>query len=116
MMPARKKRPKMGVRESSVIECHGHQQWVRNTFACAIAGHEGHECNGKNHFHHMKTRGAGGGDETGVPLCPAAHDEWHKTGRDSFKAKYGIDLDKMAAHLWQVSPHGRKWRLEHERP
>lgn len=35
-----------------------------------------------------------------VPLCTAAHKEYHQIGHDSFCAKYGLDLE---AHLLRIN-------------
>jgi hypothetical protein len=61
--------------------------------------------------HHVTTRGAGGGDETAVPLCSDAHKRVHDMGVISFQARYKVDLDSIAAKLWEISPHGKRYRL-----
>ncbi len=46
--------------------------------------------------HHVRSRGAGGTDKDCVPLCREHHQEVHRIGRDTFDAKHGISLRKVA--------------------
>ena len=122
-MIGRRKRPKMGLREPTVIKCRSHLQWIRGC-ECAIAGKTGvaplgtlawvHKCVGPMQAHHVTTRGAGGGDETAVPLCVAAHKEIHDRGVQTFQDLYGVDLEAIADKLWKISHHGVRWRREHD--
>ena len=107
--PKKKQRKKMGVRKPSRIDCPGHLQWIRNTFACTA--HAAGTCEGKNEAHHATTRGAGGGDEKAIPLCFFHHGEVHNIGRKTFEEKYKLDLLKSAEQLWKQSPH----RIKYER-
>ena len=52
---------------------------------------------------HLKSRGAGGGDEPGQlwPGCQKHHQESHTLGRKSFERKYAISLTAIAAELWE---------------
>ncbi len=54
--------------------------------------------------HAAKSRGAGGRRWDLVPLSPLLHDEQHRTGIDTFQAKYGVDLRSLASRLWRLSP------------
>lgn len=54
--------------------------------------------------HHVRSRGAGGKAEMCVPLDPPRHRECEAMGRASFEATYKIDLHRVAALLWDVSP------------
>lgn len=49
----RRQRPKMGVRQSTVIRSDRHRQWVKG-FECLIAGKLGHVCWGKMDPHHVR--------------------------------------------------------------
>lgn len=56
--------------------------------------------------HHIKTRGAGGGDveENLIPLCAAHHSEIHAMGIREFLASYWMRIsqknrEKLEAHL-----------------
>lgn len=111
MIPRRRKKPKMGLRVSDKIHCPAHARWVRG-FECLIAGKATHECWGRMEAHHVTSRGAGGGDETLVPLCSRAHVLGHSMGWDSFEKLYGVNLEATAAELWRTSPHGQRYRLE----
>ena len=119
--PKRRKAPKMGVRQSSVIECRGHRQWVAGHYCC-IAGRvakegpmagEVHVCEGRIDPHHVKTRGAGGGDEQVAPLCRRAHNQLDSPGwsQPLFERAYSVDLAEVAADLWRKSKH----RITYER-
>jgi len=62
--------------------------WVNNLF-CRIA-----LCGNYSAApHHIKSRGAGGGDEPGnlMALCTAHHNEVHTIGRKTFMEKYGME-------------------------
>ena len=41
---------------------------------------------------HVRSRGAGGGDDQVVPLCGTHHREAHRIGHKSFEKRHGIDL------------------------
>jgi len=127
LIPKRKKRAKMGLRESTVIKCAGHLQWVRG-HECLCAGKMDrvvvgddyalvpHECFGKIEAHHVVSRGAGGGDEQVVPLCSKAHADGHKMGWETFQKRYRVDLASTAAELWKLSPAGKRYRLANPAP
>jgi len=122
LMPRRRQRTKMGLRDPSFIKCPGHLKWVRG-HECLCAGKMArvvvgedyalvpHECLGKIEVHHVTSRGAGGGDEQVVPLCSRAHADGHRTGWATFEQRYRLDLASTAAGLWKRSPH----RLKYER-
>lgn len=103
----RRKPPKSGIkRNTDRVESRGHCQWLRG-FDCVVSG-DG--CGGVIEIHHVVTRGAGGGDDTAVPLCSIHHEEWHKAGRETFDKRYGVNLLKLAAELWQRDTYHRlKW-------
>jgi hypothetical protein len=46
---------------------------------------------------HVKSRGAGGTSKHLIPLCTAHHHEQHAVGIQTFAAKYGLDLEALAA-------------------
>ena len=131
-IPKRLKRPRMNVRESSVIRCQSHLQWVRGC-ECAIAGlrplgcAEGpgswrtpHICEGRIEAHHVREGDHGQGmgqkpdDSTAVPLCSSAHKGGHQMGWKSFERKWQIDLSTIAGDYWNRSPAGRKYRANIE--
>lgn len=45
---------------------------------------------------HVRSRGAGGGDDQVVPLCSRHHAEAHRIGHKSFAKRHGLDLARMA--------------------
>lgn len=93
-LPPRRKRPKMMVRSPLRRSFPTHRSFVKR-HQCAVKGCE----EGPVEFHHVKTRGAGGGDEFGVPLCARHHKEFHDIGIATFEAKHRIDLRALAAEF-----------------
>ena len=49
-----------------------------------------------------------------IPLCSAAHREQHNVGEAEFQRIYGINMRRIADSLWLKSPHGRRYRAEHQ--
>jgi hypothetical protein len=93
------------------IRCPAHLQFIRR-HECAIAGINGHVCEGRIIAAHVRIGTDGGaqskpGDCWTIPLCESltggAHKEHHR-GERSFEKKYDIDTKAMAAELWRVSP------------
>lgn len=131
MIPKRRSKPRMNVRAPERVRSPSHLQFVR-LHECAIAGKSyhysdggmtgmaNHVCVGRIESHHCRIEGDGTtgkkpGDDKCVALCSAAHAEGHSIGWKSFEAKYRVDLTSIAAALWKASPHGVKYRREHER-
>ena len=116
-LPRRRTRPKMGLRQSSVVRCPAHTAWVRKRYDCAVkdaTATEHYPCWGRIETHHVKTRGAGGGDEQVVPLCQGHHalldsPAWSST---RFERDFKINMKDLADTLWSFSPHGFKYRRE----
>lgn len=110
-MIKRRRKEKMGLRESSVIRCPGHLKWVRgfhclaSLFARAVPGLI--PCGGNIEAHHVRTRGAGGGDEQVVPLCHDHHMQLDSPGWSAkrFEEAYRLHMAETAASLWRQSPH-----------
>lgn len=125
--PQKRKRAKMGVRESSVVRCPSHLKWVRG-HECCIAGRfrsgtpqepqlVGHTCEGRIEAMHVRCGTNGGtalkpGDEWTIPGCSAAHRYQHQIGEPAFERAYGIDMKAIAIIFWDQSPHGKKYRLQ----
>jgi hypothetical protein len=130
-MIRRRKRTRMGLRESGVIRCPSHLKWVRGC-ECAIAGKPSwlqriinavvewfrgpeHVCEGKIEAHHVREGDHGQGmgqkpdDSSAVPLCSAAHQLGHTKGWKTFEAMYRVDLSALAEKLWAQSPHRKVW-------
>lgn len=113
-MLARRKPPKMGLREAPQIRSEAHLQWLRG-FECVAAGHGC--CSGRIEAAHLRTGTDGGmgvkpSDIWAFPCCTAHHAEQHSIGEATFQAKYGLDLDAVCKKLAATSPH--RWRWENE--
>ena len=55
--------------------------------------------------HVVHSQGAGGDSTHLIPLCRKHHTEQHNTGVETFAAKHGLDLEKLAAEYelrWQA--------------
>lgn len=121
-LPRRRKRERMmPPKADAPISCRGHLQWVRSKFVCLLADKvrldtgEPHACWGGIDAHHSKTRGAGGGDETVVPVCRGAHTLLDSPGwsQTLVEQRFGIEpMEVTAADLWKASPHGQRYRNE----
>lgn len=115
----RLKRPKMGLRESSVVRCPGHLKWVRG-FPCVCSYGNGFaECTTRMEAHHLQSFRAieGGmgmkvGDDKCVPLCSFHHQAIHQLGQPRFETIYNVPLENRAAMFWEKSPHGVRCRQQ----
>jgi hypothetical protein len=84
----------------------GKAAFVRS-FACAVSTIGVAHSVFDKHAAHIKSRGAGGSSKHLIPLCGKHHAEQHAIGIKSFAAKYGLDLEALAAKYevyWQDSP------------
>lgn len=110
-LPQRRKRPKMGVREPSRIDCPGHRRFVKS-LECVCRHHPEIKCSGPMDPHHQQTRGAGGGDDQVVPLCRTHHSlldsPWWSQKR--LEAECGVDFAEIAAGLWKISKPAQRYR------
>lgn len=72
--------------------------WIRCLY-CVVrfSGWKDYECYGERQAAHVKSRGAGGDSTHLIPLCTAHHAEQHAVGIKTFAAKYGLDLESLAA-------------------
>ena len=121
-MLKRRTRPKMGVREEPQIRCPSHLKWVRgHECACSIPVAYGTVgwCSSKIEAAHVRTGTDGGmalkpGDNWVIPLCSYHHAIQHKQGEPGFEKTFKISMKSIAMELWLKSPHGIKWRKEHE--
>ena len=94
--PRLKKLPKqkMGAREVERRVYSVHRAFVRR-HACVVPG-----CDGRpTEFAHVKTRGSGGHDSSGIALCSQHHKEQHSIGILTFQRRYGLDLWAIAAEF-----------------
>ena len=103
-LPARLKRPRMGVRMPIQKVWPQHRRWVR-AHGCCVP-----ECRAFSiDFAHLRSSTNAGIGQTphdifGVSLCRLHHDEQHRLGADAFGRKYGIDLWALAAEFARKSP------------
>ena len=112
ILPKRRKRPKMGVREPSQIRCAGHLAWVRG-HDCAVKGLNDHVCRGVIEAAHVRTGTDGGtgikpSDIWTLPLCSFAHWIQHRDGEAAFEREFDINLKEIAEGLARRSPALRK--------
>jgi hypothetical protein len=119
-LPKRRKRERFNNREEQQIRCDGHLQWVRG-HCCSVGGASGNGCDGRIEAAHVRIGGQAGisqkpGDDRTIPLCTGHHGEQHQIGETSFERKHGIDMAKIAAALWQQSPHRLKYERSREQP
>jgi len=117
MIPKRRKREPLGLRQAPQIRCPAHLAWVRG-HECAIAGKHGitgpHECAGSIEAAHVRTGTDGAtsikpSDIWAIPLCSSAHRLQHQLGESAFEQRFGIDMRRTAQILARLSPHRRKW-------
>ena len=112
-LPKRRRRPKMNVREPSVIRCPAHLKWVRGHY-CVVKGIDDHVCEGKVEAAHVRSGTDGGigkkpSDIWAIPLCCDAHRYQHAIGEVRFEREFGIDMKSVALVLQERSPHRKKW-------
>ena len=89
------------------------RKWVadRACCICCVWSSPAATCAGTVDPHHVRTRGAGGGEVANlVPLCRAHHDELHQMGRKSFALKYGVNLVELAQE------YTLRWTIETNQP
>jgi uncharacterized protein (DUF2237 family) len=112
MILARRKPPKMGLREIS-REVPAHRAFVRR-HVCAVPG-----CTSQQIEAHHVRKGLPTGEQAGmgekphdkwcVSLCRDHHQEAHDLGEMTFSAKHGLDLVAIAKALAAASPHRKRW-------
>jgi len=104
LMPARRKRERMGIERAPQRIWPRHRRWVKSHHCC-VPGCPALLVD----FAHIRTAAnAGMGlkphDRFGVPLCRLHHREQHDCGQATFEDRHGIDLDAIAAELVRTSP------------
>lgn len=101
-LPAKRKRPKMGVDKGIKRDWPGHEKFIRS-LECCVRG-----CPNQSVFAHQRTAANSGKDIKpfawfGVPLCHDHHEEQHR-GVKTFERKYGLALMTIARALALKSP------------
>lgn len=95
MLPARRKRPKMGVQKAPQRVFQTHRQFVRR-HRCSIKGCE----DGPIEFAHLRTAANSGmglkpPDWEGISLCRSHHRRGHDIGHDAMARENGMTLDQL---------------------
>lgn len=104
-IPSRRKRPKMSVRQSTVIRSDSYLQWVRG-HNCTCVEIDPTGCEGGMEAAHVR-RGTDGGigmkpsDCYALPLCSSHHAEQHRIGEQSFEKKYRFAMKTVADRMWR---------------
>lgn len=120
--PVRKRQRMMPPKEGSPIDVPHHRAFVRKR-ECCVAGKltEPHrECvyaaDGQSDPHHSKTRGAGGGDESCVPLCRYHHNllDSPNWSQQRLEREARVSFADISAGLWRISPPAQRYRLKHQ--
>lgn len=116
-LPRRKTRPRTKP-EPDTVRSIGHMAYVRKTYLCAAV--DSGECGGRIEVHHVRLGAHAGtsqkpGDDRVVPLCSFHHTALHATGEATFQKRHGLNLERMAADLWQAdSYHRAAWLRKRE--
>jgi hypothetical protein len=123
MIPKLRKRPKMMVKEPTVIRAPGFLAFVRR-HNCTCVEIDPTGCGGEIEAAHVR-RGTDGGigmkpsDCYALPLCSEHHAEQHRIGEQSFEKKYRFAMRQVADRLWKMwttgTEAGRKWMQEQAR-
>ena len=114
-LPPKRKRPKMGVRQSDKIDCPGHRRYVKS-LECVCRHHPAIKCDGPMDPHHQRTRGAGGGDDEVVPLCRRHHSllDSPNWSQKRLEAECKVDFAEIAAGLWRTGKAAQRYRKRRE--
>lgn len=108
MLPRRRKREPLGMKEAPQIRNASHLRWIRG-FECSA---KGSLCTDRIEAAHVRTGTDGGtsvkpSDSWVIPLCWFHHAEQHQIGEARFEKKHCIDMRATAVALWAKSPHRR---------
>lgn len=121
MIPKLRKRPKMMVREPSIIRAPTYLAFVRRHH-CTCVEIDPTGCGGEIEAAHVR-RGTDGGigmkpsDCYALPLCSEHHAEQHRIGEQSFEKKYRFSMRQVADRLWRkwitTTEAGKKFAASH---
>ena len=105
LLPAKRKSPRMGVREVVQKVWPRHRKFVRG-HVCCVPG-----CNVSTiiEFAHARLGTHTGMKQTphdcfGLSLCSYHHREQHRIGEPEFESRYGIDMKAIARTFTKASP------------
>ena len=107
MIKRRKSKP-FGIRQNTRIRSPAHLKWVRG-HECAVKDKSDYYCYGKAQAAHVRTGTDGAlsikpSDCYVIPLCCHHHGIQHTLGEAAFEREYQINMKKIAADLWKISP------------
>lgn len=119
--PQKRKRAKMGVRDTDSSDVPQYRAFVRR-HCCAVPGCENRIIQAAHRRKGVPENERGGvgskpHDKWCYPNCDEHHREQHTIGEDSFDAKHKIDTLKIAAAHWSAwlstTDSGKRYRLQH---
>ena len=115
ILPRKRPKPK---RRTGRLDCQGHRTFVKSFYCVAYGLDPKYPCSELIDAHHTTTKGAGGGDDTCVPMCRAHHSQLDSPGwsQKRFEEHYKLDLKAQAAELARISPPLRRYYLKQSRP
>ena len=113
VLPKRKQRDRLDVKQPNVIRSPSHRKWIRG-FECAVKTYANTDCATNTECAHVRTGTDGGmgmkpSDKWCISLCSEHHREQHQMGEPAFERKYGFSMKTLAAAFWKASPHRRKF-------
>lgn len=88
-----------------------HDSWIRR-MPCCVCGPRGQKT--RTEAAHVTTRGADGKARDIVPLCSSHHQEQGDMGIASFQEHYLVDLEAVAAELWEQHQDEHAMGIERE--
>ena len=95
----------MGAKTRTFLDAPSRDERVRRLPCCICRRSIGHSY-GSSEVHHWPTRGAGGTDEDGIPLCRTHHQEFHDMGQRSWQAKHGVTLADEKRRIQEIVDRG----------
>ena len=117
MTPTLRKRPKMMVKEATVIRAPNYLAFVRR-HNCTCVEVDPTGCEGEIEAAHVR-RGTDGGvgmkpsDCYALPLCSSHHRDQHSIGEPSFEKRHRFSMRDVADRLWRrwisTTEAGRKF-------
>lgn len=116
MLPAKRQRPRMGLRDDGPLVCPAHRAFVRS-HGCSVPGCQG----GPIEAHHVRVgTNAGTGrksdDSWLTSLCTVHHAEAHSLGCETFDRRHGINLRLLALEFAARSPAWQKFIKRRREP
>jgi hypothetical protein len=109
MIPRKRERPKMGVREATQKMWPRHRRFVKSHCCCVPGCQLVLQGIAIMDFAHWRSAANAGMKQTphdafGLSLCRDHHNEQHSIGQPAFERKYGIDMRALALEFTRRSP------------